>query len=61
VALDRYVDEGTVAVTDLTATVDAIRELLHAGDDQAAAGLLPTELLYPLPAQTAAITAASPA
>jgi hypothetical protein len=48
-------------VTDVTATVDTIRERLRAGDDQAAEALVPAELPYPLPAQTAAIIAASPA
>jgi hypothetical protein len=59
--VDRYVDEWIVALTDITATVQTIRELLRAGDDQTAAALLPTELPYPLPAQTAALIAASPA
>lgn len=54
-------DEWIVALTDITATVQTIHELLRAGEDQAAAALLPTELPYPLPAQTAAVIAASPA
>jgi hypothetical protein len=60
-AVDRYVDEWIVAVTDVTPTVQAIHELLRVGDDQAAAALLPTELPYPLPPHTAAVIAASPA
>lgn len=60
-AVDRYVDEWTIALTDVTATVRTIYELLRAGDEQAAAALLPTELPYPLPAQTAATIAACPA
>jgi hypothetical protein len=60
-AVDRYVDEWTIALTDVTATVQTIHELLRAGDEQAATALLPTELPYSLPAQTAAIIAACPA
>jgi hypothetical protein len=60
-AVGRYVDEWIVALIDITATAQAIHELLRAGDDQAAAALLPTELPYPLPAQTTALIAASPA
>ena len=54
-AVDRYVNEWTIALTDVTTTVQTIHDLLRAGDEQAAALLLPTELPYPLPAQTAAI------
>jgi Domain of unknown function (DUF4291) len=60
-AVDRYIDEWTVALTDVTATAHTIHELLRAGDDHAAAALLPTERAYPLPTQTAAVIAASPA
>jgi hypothetical protein len=58
-AVDRYVNEWTVALSDVTATARAIHELLRAGDAQAATALLPTELPYPLPAQTAATITAS--
>lgn len=60
-AVDRYVNEWNIALTDVTATARTIHEVLRADDDQAAAALLPTELPYPLPAQTAATVAASPA
>jgi hypothetical protein len=50
-AVDRYVDDWMVAVTDLTPTVHRIRELLRVGDEQAAAAHLPAEQVYPLPAQ----------
>jgi len=60
-AVDRYIDEWTIALTDVTATAHTIHDLLRAGDEQAAAALLPTERPYPLPAQTAAIVAANPA
>ncbi|MBO4204800.1 DUF4291 domain-containing protein [Micromonospora echinofusca] len=53
-AVDRYVDDWVVAVTDVTPTVHRIRELLRAGDGQAAAGHLPVEHVYPLPAPLAA-------
>jgi Domain of unknown function (DUF4291) len=60
-AVDRYVNEWTIALTDVTATVQTIHGLLRAGDEQAATALLPTELPYPLPARTAAAIAACPA
>lgn len=53
-AVDRYVDEWTVALTDVTATVHRIREMLRAGDEHEAAAMLPAERPYPLPAQIAA-------
>ena len=46
-AIDRYVDEWTVAITDITGTVRRIHELLRAGDDLAAAAELPVEEPYP--------------
>jgi uncharacterized protein DUF4291 len=58
-AVDRYVDEWIVDVTDVTTAVQAINESLRGGDEQAALALLPTELPYPLPAPTAAIITAS--
>ena len=58
-AVDRYVEEWIVAVTDVTATVQAIHESLRGGDEQTALALLPTERPYPLPAPTAAIITAS--
>lgn len=59
-AVDRYVDDWTVAITDITATVQRVRDLLRGGDDQAAAAHLPVERAYPLPAQIAAGLDASP-
>jgi hypothetical protein len=53
-AVDRYVDEWTVAIDDITPTVRTIRELLRAGDEEAAVELLPVELAYPLPEDVAA-------
>jgi Domain of unknown function (DUF4291) len=53
-AVDRYVDEWTVALTDMTAAVRRIHEMLRAGDEHEAAAMLPTERPYPLPAQIAA-------
>ncbi|SCF27395.1 hypothetical protein GA0074696_3989 [Micromonospora purpureochromogenes] len=49
-----------VALTDVTATAREIRALLDAGDDRAAAGLLPDERPYPLPAGPAATIGATP-
>jgi hypothetical protein len=45
-AVDRYVDEWTVAVTDVTDTARRIHGLLRAGDDRAAEALLPVEEPY---------------
>ncbi|MEV6366975.1 DUF4291 domain-containing protein [Micromonospora musae] len=66
-AVDRYVDDWVVAVTDITATVQHVRELLRGGDEHAAEDHLPIERVYPLPAQIAAglnagpdVTAAAP-
>jgi Domain of unknown function (DUF4291) len=58
-AIDRYITDWTVALTDVTPSVRAIHDLVRAGDEQAAAALLPTERPYPLPAQIATIIAAS--
>ena len=47
--VDRYVDEWTVTIVDITSTVRRIRGLLAAGDHLAAAAQLPAEHAYPLP------------
>jgi hypothetical protein len=60
-AVERYVDEWTVAITDITPTVHRIRALLTTGDHQAAAEHLPAEHAYPLPRQLGAGIGASPA
>ncbi|MFC8850425.1 MULTISPECIES: DUF4291 domain-containing protein [unclassified Micromonospora] len=59
-AVDRYVDDWTVAVTDITPTVERVRDLLRHGDDQAAAAQLPVEHVYPLPDRLAVGLHASP-
>jgi hypothetical protein len=59
-AVDRYVDEWIVGLTDLTATVRTIHEQLRAGDERTAAASLPAERPYPLPAHIAEVIAASP-
>ncbi|GLY08098.1 MULTISPECIES: DUF4291 domain-containing protein [Actinoplanes] len=53
-AVPRYVDEWTVSITDVTPLVRTIRDHLGAGDETAAAALLPAERPYPLPPETAA-------
>jgi hypothetical protein len=58
-AVRRYVDEWTVAITDVTPTVRAIRRLLDAGDEQAAEAALPEERPYPLQPQLAEIIGAT--
>jgi hypothetical protein len=59
-AVDCYVDEWIVALTDATPSTRTIRDLLRAGDEPAATALLPTERPYPLPAGIAALIAAGP-
>jgi hypothetical protein len=58
-AVNRYVTDWTVALTDVTPLVRTIHDLVRAGDEQTAATLLPTERPYPLPAQIATIIAAN--
>lgn len=60
-AVDRYVDEWTVAITDCTPLTSTIRDLLRGGDEPAAAALLPVERPYPLPAELATVIDATPA
>ena len=59
-AVDRYVDEWIVTVSDVTALARSIRERLDRGDERAADALLPAEVPYPLPSRTAAAIGASP-
>jgi hypothetical protein len=60
-AVRRYVDEWTVAITEVTATAHTIRDRLAAGDEPGAAAVLPAERAYPLPAGVAAVIGAGPA
>jgi hypothetical protein len=60
-AVDRYVDEWIVNLTDITASVHTMNSLLCAGDESAARALLPLERPYPLPPELAASVGASPA
>ncbi len=59
-AVDRYVDEWIVAITDVTPSARRIHELLRAGDEPAATASLPTEQPYLLPAEIMTQIAASP-
>ncbi|MET7806607.1 DUF4291 domain-containing protein [Micromonospora chersina] len=59
-AVDRYVDDWVVAITDITPMVHQVRNLLHGDDEQAAVAQLPVEHVYPLPDQIAAGLNASP-
>ncbi|MFV2085357.1 DUF4291 domain-containing protein [Micromonospora sp. LOL_021] len=59
-AVDRYVDEWTVAITEVTGLAHAVRDRLSAGDDAGAAALLPAERVYPLPVEVAAVIGADP-
>jgi hypothetical protein len=60
-AVDRYVDEWTVSIDEVTPLVREIRGLTRTGDETAALGLLPAERPYPLAAHLAAAVAADPA
>ena len=60
-AVDRYVAEWIVGITDMTPSARRIHELLRAGDESAATALLPAELPYPLTADLTARIAASTA
>jgi hypothetical protein len=54
-AVDQYVDEWIVGITDVSAQARAIRERLAAGDEAGARSLLPAERPYPLPAAIGAL------
>ncbi|GIG85350.1 DUF4291 domain-containing protein [Plantactinospora endophytica] len=58
-AVERYVDEWTVEIRDVTAVAQAIRTHLRAGERDAASALLPAERPYPLPEQVAVAIRAS--
>jgi hypothetical protein len=58
-AVDRYVDEWIVGLSDVTDQARSIRARLDRGDGAGAAALLPAERRYPLPAQIAARLGAS--
>ena len=58
-AVDRYLEEWTVSIDDITPAVETIRGRLKAGEESAAAGLLPAERPYPLPAVVAAVVGGS--
>ncbi|MEU7607926.1 DUF4291 domain-containing protein [Micromonospora sp. NPDC049204] len=58
-AVARYVDDWTVSVTDITATVHRVRDLVRAADVRAATEHLPVERSYPLPTPIAAHLGAS--
>jgi hypothetical protein len=49
-AVHRYVNEWTVAISDVTPVAVAIHALVRAGDPPGAAARLPAERPYPLPA-----------
>jgi hypothetical protein len=58
-AVERYVDEWTLGLTDVTESVHAIHALIRAGDEQAAMARLPAERPYPLPLEIGTVIAAS--
>jgi len=58
-AVERYVDDWTVGITEVTPLAYAVRGLLAVGDDAGAADLLPVEQPYPLPAAIGEIIGAA--
>ncbi|MFD0516949.1 DUF4291 domain-containing protein [Paractinoplanes durhamensis] len=52
-AVDRYVDEWLVGITDVTDLARTIHARLTDGDHEAAAEMLPAERPYPLPPEVA--------
>ena len=57
-AVDRYIDEWILTVTDVTPLAHKIHDLIRAGEEQTAAALLPTERVYPLPDQIGTVIGA---
>ena len=57
-AVDRYIDEWTVSVTDITHVAHRIRDLLQISDEAQAAELLPREHPYPLPPEIGTVIGA---
>ncbi len=53
-AVDRYVNEWTVSITDVTEVAHRIHHLLRSDRPEAAAELQPQERPYPLPDDVAA-------
>jgi hypothetical protein len=53
-AVELYVDQWIVGLTEVTGLAREIRGRLDAGEDAAAEALLPAERAYPLPAEVAA-------
>jgi len=58
-AVDRYVDDWIVGLTDVTERLHAAAARLAAGDEDAAAALVPVEPPYPLPPGLAEAVGAS--
>ncbi|MFC4147874.1 DUF4291 domain-containing protein [Micromonospora mangrovi] len=58
-AVDRYVDDWLVDLTDVTPLARTVRERLAAGDEAGAAAVVPVERPYPLPAELARSIGAS--
>lgn len=56
-AVDRYVDEWLVRLTDVTPLAHKVHALVAAGEDAEARALLPEERVYPLPPEVAAAVA----
>ncbi|TDU06449.1 uncharacterized protein DUF4291 [Streptomyces sp. 846.5] len=60
VAVDAYVDEWTIGITDVTDLAHRVRDLRRVGDTAGAVALLPVERPYPLPDGLAARVDAAP-
>ena len=59
-AVESYVDEWTVAITDVTATARTIKSLVDSGDEAAATARLPVERPHPLPPAIGVVIGATP-
>jgi len=58
-AVDHYVDDWIIAITDITDLMRRIHAHLHAGDHDAARALLADETRYPLAPHLAALIGAT--
>lgn len=58
-AVDRYVDDWTIAITDTTSLMEQVHTHVRAGQLDTARQLLPDEHPYPLPTHLTATTSAS--
>jgi hypothetical protein len=58
-AVNRYLDDWTITITDTTNLMNQLHDLVHAGDHDTARALLPDEPPYPINQQLAAYIGAT--